>query len=92
MDGADPQALAVSGRPTIRALAGIRAVATGWVVFHHFREPVFALLPALRPAERWLLAPVCAAGAGAGAHYGVEEPARRLIRRLGERAGQRVDT
>lgn len=32
----------------ITTLTGIRALAAGWVVIHHFRDPIFDLLPDLR--------------------------------------------
>jgi peptidoglycan/LPS O-acetylase OafA/YrhL/uncharacterized membrane protein len=35
----------------ITTLTGIRALAAGWVVLHHFRDPVFDLLPRLRFLE-----------------------------------------
>ncbi len=42
-------ATAPTGAPvTIRALTGIRALAAGWVVLEHYKEPLFDLAPGLQ--------------------------------------------
>jgi peptidoglycan/LPS O-acetylase OafA/YrhL len=50
-----------TGRATIPALTGIRALAAGWVVLGHFKDPIFDLLPGLS-----FLTPIAWSGGGLG--------------------------